>query len=65
MTKAEARRLAAKMVRDDPQVEIVGTRFWGRADSYQINAVDRRNGYSFTVASPQDWAERKDAAEAG
>lgn len=64
MTKREAQRLATQIERDDPRVRVTGTRRYMPGPSYALDCVNTRTGDRFVVNRPEDWAERKQDAEA-
>jgi len=57
MNEREARRLAARMVLECRTITVTGYRHYrdGRRHTVEVEAVDRRTGYSFVVRSPEDW----------
>lgn len=64
MTRKEATKLAAQIQQDDPRITANVRGPWtGAGGHYDLTCTDTRTGISFTVNTPEQWEQRKKAAD--
>ncbi len=64
MTRKQALELAEQIQREDPRITANVRGPWtGSGGHYDLTCVDTRTGISFVVNTPEQWEERKRAAD--
>lgn len=61
MNRKEAEALSRKIEKDDPLCHVTGIR--NMSGTRALDVTDTRTGDSFVVASPEQWAERRNMAK--
>lgn len=67
MNRRVATRLATRIRKDAPTVEVTGLRVYrfatGSVMGYALDCCDTVSGFPFVVTSPEAWADRMAAAQ--